>query len=115
MATAATMGFVVFSLFNIVLGPMSRSETESVFNRETVSESRQLLLIGAAFAFTVLPTQLEFLKGWLGLTELTGYQWLIALGLAFALVLVDEVVKFFMRGRVDQLESPPPLRPAMAV
>ena len=115
LATAATMGFVVFSLFNIVLGPMSRSETESVFSRETVSESRQLLLIGAAIALTVLPTQLEFLKGWLGLTGLTGYQWLIALGLAFALVLVDELVKVFMRGRVEVPDSPPPLRPAIAV
>jgi Ca2+-transporting ATPase len=115
VATAATMGFVVFSLFNIVLGPMSRSETESVFSRETVSESRQLLLIGAAFVLTVLPTQLEFLKGWLGLTELSGYQWLIALGLAFALVLVDEVVKIFMRSRIEPLDAPPPLRPAMAV
>ncbi|HJS72151.1 MAG TPA: cation-transporting P-type ATPase [Acidimicrobiia bacterium] len=114
-ATAATMGFVVFSLFNIVLGPMSRSETGSVFNRETVSESRQLLLVGAAFAFTVLPTQLDFLKNWLGLTGLSGNQWLLALGLAFALVLVDELVKVFMRGRIEPLDSPPPLRPAMAV
>ena len=114
VATAATMGFVVFSLFNIVLGPMSRSETASIFNRETVSESRQLVLIGAAFLLTVLPTQLEFLKGWLGLTGLTGNQWLIALGLALALVLIDELVKVFMRGRVQPQDSSPPLRPAMA-
>ena len=114
-ATAATMGFVVFSLFNIVLGPMSRSETGSVFSRDTVSESRQLLLIGAAFALTVLPTQLEFLKGWLGLTDLTGPQWLLAMGLAFALILVDELVKLSMRGRTGPVDSPPPLRPAVAV
>lgn len=115
MATAATMGFVVFSLFNIVLGPMSRSETASVFSRETVSESRQLLLIGAAFLLTVLPTQLEFLKGWLGLTELTGHQWLIALGFAFALVLVDELVKVLMRSRMPHPQAPSPMRPTKAV
>ncbi|HEY5890542.1 MAG TPA: cation-transporting P-type ATPase [Acidimicrobiia bacterium] len=114
-ATAATMGFVVFSLFNIVLGPISRSETNTVFNREIISDRRQLLLIGAAFLFTLLPTQLEFLKGWLGLTELTGYQWLIALGLALALVLVDELVKLFMRSSLQPLETQPPLRPAVAV
>ncbi|HEY6634018.1 MAG TPA: cation-transporting P-type ATPase, partial [Acidimicrobiia bacterium] len=114
-AAAATMGFVVFSLFNIVLGPMSRSETDSVFSRETVSESRQLILIGAAFALTVLPTQLDFLKGWLGLTNLTGNQWLIALGLAFALVLVDEVIKVVIRGRLKAVDPSPPLRPAVAV
>jgi Ca2+-transporting ATPase len=112
---AATMGFVVFSLFNIVLGPMSRSETDSIFSRETVSESRQLLLVGAAFLFTVLPTQLDFLANWLGLTALTGNQWLIALGLALALVLVDELVKLVMRRRIQPVESPPTVQPAMAV
>jgi len=115
LATAATIGFVVFSLFNIVLGPMSRSETASVFNRDTVSESRQLILTGAAFLLTVLPTQLEFLRGWLGLTELSGNQWLIALGLALALVLIDELVKVFIRARVQSPEPSPPLRRAMGV
>ncbi|HXV72285.1 MAG TPA: cation-transporting P-type ATPase [Acidimicrobiia bacterium] len=115
LATAATMGFVVFSLFNIVVGPMSRSETESIFTRETVSESRQLLLIGAAFLLTVLPTQLDFLASWLGLTRLTGYQWLIAMGLALGLVLVDEIVKTVLRSRVRSVDPAPPLRPAVAV
>ncbi|HSO50466.1 MAG TPA: cation transporting ATPase C-terminal domain-containing protein, partial [Acidimicrobiia bacterium] len=112
---AATMGFALFSVFNIVLGLTSRSETDSVFTRETVSDSRQLLLVGIAFAFTILPTQLDFLQRWLGLTELTGYQWLIVLGLGMALVLVDEVVKIFMRSRRHPLEMPPPMRPAIAV
>jgi Ca2+-transporting ATPase len=93
---------------------MSRSETDSIFSRETVSESRQLLLVGAAFLFTVLPTQLDFLANWLGLTALTGNQWLIALGLALALVLVDELVKLVMRRRIQPVESPPTVQPAMA-
>ena len=114
LATAATMGFVVFSLFNIVLGPMSRSETDSVFTRETVSESRQLILIGAAVVLTVLPTQLEFMKSWLGLTGLTGNQWLIALGLALALVLVDEVIKVLMRARGERRAKSQPAIPATA-
>ncbi|HEU4319666.1 MAG TPA: cation-transporting P-type ATPase [Acidimicrobiia bacterium] len=114
-ATAATMGFVVFSLFNIVLGPMSRSETESAFNREIISESTQLLLIGAALLLTVLPTQLEFLRGWLGLTGLTGNQWLIALGAALVFLMLDEVIKVFLRRRLGPVESPPQLRPALAV
>jgi Ca2+-transporting ATPase len=94
---------------------MSRSETESVFSRETVSESQQLLLVGAAFLFTVLPTQLDFLARWLGLTSLTGNQWLIALGLALALVLVDELIKLIMRRQIRPVESPPAVRPAIAV
>jgi Ca2+-transporting ATPase len=114
-AVAATMGFVVFSLFNIALGLMSRSETDSVFSRETVSDRRQLLLIGLAFLFTVLPTQLEFMQRWLGLAGLTGNQWLIALGLGLALVLVDEVTKVLLRGRSQTGETPPESRLAMAV
>ena len=106
---AATMGFVVFSLFNIALGLASRSETDSVFSRETVSDSRQLYLVGIAVALTILPTQLEFLQRWLGLTSLTGNQWLIALGLGLALVLVDEMVKIFVRSRAPLMTADPRL------
>ena len=112
-AVAATMGFVVFSLFNIVLGPMSRSETETVFARDTISSSRQLMLVGLAFLFTVLPTQLGFLQRWLGLTELTGIQWLVALGIGLGLLLLDEVVKLVLRGRTSDIEVSSPARPAV--
>jgi Ca2+-transporting ATPase len=33
----------------------------------------------------------------LGSVSLTGQQWLVCLALAFALLLIDEAVKFFMR------------------
>jgi Ca2+-transporting ATPase len=112
-AVAATMGFVVFSLFNIVLGPMSRSETETVFARDTISSSRQLMLVGLAFLFTVLPTQLGFLQRWLGLTELTGNQWLVALGIGLGLLLLDEVVKLVLRGRTSDMEVSSAARPAV--
>ncbi|MGH8950762.1 MAG: cation-translocating P-type ATPase, partial [Acidimicrobiia bacterium] len=113
-ALAATIGFVVFSLFNIALGFMSRSETASAFNRDIVSDRRQLALIGTAFLLTVLPTQLDFLQRMLGLTELTGHQWLIALGLTLGLVLIDEVVKVLIR-RPQRMEATTPPRPAVAV
>ncbi len=42
------------------------------------------------------PEQVErFLK----MTEISGNQWLICIAFAFALLLVDEVIKFFMRRR----------------
>jgi hypothetical protein len=39
-----------------------------------------------------------------GLTELNGQQWLVAIGLAAGLVLVDEIVKVFLR-RMDQTQQ----------
>ena len=43
-AAAATMGFVVFSMFNIAVGLSARSETGTVFTTDTVSDQRQLKL-----------------------------------------------------------------------
>jgi Ca2+-transporting ATPase len=98
-ATAATMGFVAFSMLSIAMGLGSRNETGSAFNRDILSDRRQLLLYGMALLFTFLPTRLAFLQEWLGLTALSGEQWMIALVLAFALLLVDEVIKLFLRRR----------------
>jgi Ca2+-transporting ATPase len=42
---------------------------------------------------------LGFLQRILGTVSLNGDQWLICIALAFALLLVDEVIKFFMRRR----------------
>jgi Ca2+-transporting ATPase len=97
LALAATMGFVVFSLFNITVGVNSRSETETVFQMATVSDRRQLMLYGLAFLFTFLPTELGFTQRTLGLTSLTLEQWLLCFGLAIALTLVYEVMKLILR------------------
>ncbi len=103
---STTMAYVVFSLFSIVVGLSARSETGSVFNRDILSNRHQLLLYGLALLFTLLPTELGFLQdlGYLqarqsrfGLTNLDGNQWLICIGFAVALLLVDETIKFFLR------------------
>ncbi len=96
---AATMAFVAFSLFNIAIGLSSRSETETVFHRDTLADRRQLQLYGLALLFVLLPTVLDFLERWLGLTTLNLTQWLVCLVFALALLLVDEVIKGFLRRR----------------
>lgn len=101
-AIAAAVGFVTFALFNIALGFTAHSETASTFNRDIISDRRQLGLVGLALLLTILPTQLAFLQRMLGLTELNGEQWLVAIGLAVALVLVDEVIKFFSRRSLER-------------
>ena len=101
-ALAATMGFVVFSLFNIAFGLSARSETGTVFTRETVSDRRQLQLYGIALLLILLGTELGILQRILGTVSLSLEQWLLCIGLALALLLIDEVIKFLMRRRRPQ-------------
>jgi Ca2+-transporting ATPase len=99
MELAATMGFVVFSLFNVAMGLSARSEKETVFDRDNLSDRRQLGLYGVALLLTLLATELGFLQRILGTISLTGNQWLICIGFAVAMLLIDELIKFFMRRR----------------
>jgi P-type Ca2+ transporter type 2C len=98
-AVAATVAFVVFSLFNVIIGLSCRSETASAFNRDVLHDRHQLMLYGLALLLTFLPTELGFMQRILGLTSLNGNQWLICIGFAIALLLVDEVIKVFLRRR----------------
>ncbi len=110
---ANTMGFVVFSLFNIIIGLSARSETRSALTRDILHDRRQLGLFGLAFVLTVLPTELGFLANRFELTSIAGEnRWLICIGLAVGLLLVDEMIKFFLRRSrghaAAQPESPAP-------
>ncbi len=100
-SVAATMGMVVFSFMIIVLALSARSETASAFNRDVIKNRQQLMLYGISLLMTIIPVRF----GWLGLTQISTNQWLICIAFAFALLLVDEVIKFFMR-RSRQREQP---------
>ena len=113
-SVAATMGFVVFSLFNVVIALSCRSETNSAFNRDILSDRHQLMLYGLALLFVFVPVELG-LPRFLGLTSLTGDQWLICIAFAFALLLATEVVKVFLRrSRSRQKDATVPAAPAPA-
>jgi Ca2+-transporting ATPase len=96
-AVMYTMGFVVFSLFNIVMGLSVRSETATVFSRDFISDRRQLMLFGLALLLTLLPTELDFIQKRFGLASLSMQQWLLCAGFAFALLLATEVIKIILR------------------
>jgi P-type Ca2+ transporter type 2C len=115
-AVAATMGFVVFSLFNITMGLTARDEFGSVFNREALSDRRQFQLYGLALLFVILGTELGLMQRILGSTSLNGGQWLTCIVVALVLLLVDEVIKFFLRRnqrkeKPASSEAPAPLPP----
>jgi Ca2+-transporting ATPase len=96
---AATMGFVVFSLFNIALGLSARSETNTVFDRDNLSDRRQLQLYGLSLLFILLPVEFGIGARILETTPISGEQWLVCIVIAFVMLLLDEVIKFFMRRR----------------
>jgi Ca2+-transporting ATPase len=98
-AVAATMAFVVFSLFNVTLALSARHEFATAFDRDILADRAQLGLYGLALLFTLLPTVLPFLNRWLGLAELSLQQWLLCIGVALALLLIDELIKVFLRRR----------------
>jgi Ca2+-transporting ATPase len=100
--TAATVGFVTFALLSVAMGLSARSETATAFNRDIFSDRNQLLLYGLALLITFLATELAVLQRILGLTSLSGNQWLICIAFAFALLLVDEVIKVFLRRHREQ-------------
>jgi Ca2+-transporting ATPase len=96
-AVARSMGFVFFSLAVVILALSSRSETGSAFNREILKNRHQLMLYGISVLMILLPLNLDFLMRFLGLTNLNTNQVILCLVFAFALLLVDEVYKLFLR------------------
>jgi P-type Ca2+ transporter type 2C len=93
------MGFVVFSMLSVATGLSARSETRTAFNRDIFQDRNQMLLYGIALGMTFLATELGFLQKLLGTVSINGSQWFICIVAAFVLLLVDEVIKFFMRRR----------------
>ena len=111
---AASMGFVVFSLMSVAMGLSARSETGSALNRDIFNDRNQLMLYGLALLMTLLSTELGFLQRMLNLTSLTGDQWLSCIGFAIALLLVDEVIKVFLRRRRSRHAESSPVVVAQA-
>jgi P-type Ca2+ transporter type 2C len=111
-AVAATMGFVVFSFFNIAVGLSARSETGTVFTLNTVADQQQLKLYGLALLFVVLPVGFGIGDQILQTVRLSGQLWLVCIALAFVLILIDEVVKFFMRRARSRREATDVAKPA---
>ena len=98
-ATAATLGFATFALFNVALGLTSRDETGTIFRRDFLTDRRQLGLYGIALAVIVLSTELSITQRILQIVPLTGAQWMLCVGLALGLLVVEEIIKFFLRRR----------------
>ena len=84
-AIAATMGFVFFSLMVVVLALSARSETGQRIQPRYHQESTPAYAVWNFAVDDHSADQANFLQSFLGLTEITGNQWLICIAFAFGI------------------------------
>ncbi len=90
---ARTMGVTTFSLFRIASSLETADENRSVFSGYVLGNPALLKATGLSIVTIVLATELGLLKNVLDLTSLTGQQWLVCIGVALSLIVVEEVKK----------------------
>ena len=91
---ARTMGVATFSLFRIASSLETADETRSVFSGYVLHNPALLKATGLSIITIVLATELGILQNVLGMVGLTGEQWLVCIGVALSLIVVEEVKKF---------------------
>ncbi|HEY7034478.1 MAG TPA: cation-translocating P-type ATPase [Thermomicrobiales bacterium] len=98
----ATMLLTTLALSHVVLALCVRDEFGSIFNREALVHGRQLRLIGIALLLALLVTEIDFLRRIFSTTSLTFREWLVCIALALGLLVIEEVIKFFLARRGAQ-------------
>ncbi|RHA40087.1 cation-translocating P-type ATPase [Cellulomonas rhizosphaerae] len=94
---ASTMLLTTLSILHLFGALLCRDQTGTIFDRDAVPGPLQLRRYGIAVLAIIAITALDFLARIFGTTGLGFTQWCICIGLAASLVLVEEVVKIFVR------------------
>ncbi len=114
---ARTMGVTTFALFRIVSSLETADERRSVFSGYILSNPTLLKGTGLSILFIILATELGILQNVLSMVNLTGGQWLICIGVALSLLVVEEVRKLLKVRAGHELPEPTtsaPTAPASA-
>jgi Ca2+-transporting ATPase len=90
---ARTMGVTTFALFRIVSSLETADENRSVFSGYILGNPALLKATGLSIVSIVLATELGILQKALDTVSLTGEQWLVCIGVALTLIVVEEVKK----------------------
>jgi P-type Ca2+ transporter type 2C len=113
---ASTMLVTTLSLFHLAAGLLAREQRNTIFDRDAVPGPTQLRRYGIALLAIVAATAIGFLQRILVTTSLSFAQWWICIGIASTLVVVEEVIKLFLRRQVRRepaTEQEPVLTVAM--
>ncbi|HKE53464.1 MAG TPA: cation-transporting P-type ATPase [Actinomycetota bacterium] len=113
VAIASTMLLSTLSLYHLAAGLLARDQVNTIFRREFVPGATQLRRYGFALAAIILVTEIRFLQRIFSMVDLTLGQWGICLGFALTLVVVEEVIKVFLR-RQRRGDAPTVAEPARA-
>jgi Ca2+-transporting ATPase len=92
--TMAFNTFVLFQFFNIF---NARSDTLSVFRRETFTNGIMWIALGAVLVLQVGVTHVGFLQDLFDTTSISGVQWLVCIAVASSIIVVEEIRKAFVR------------------
>src|SRR5512132_3382153 len=102
---ASTMLVTTLSLFHLAAGLLAREQRNTIFDRDAVPGPTQLRRYGIALLAIVAATSIGFLQQILVTTPLTFAQWWTCIGIAASLVVVEEVIKLFLR-RKERRQTP---------
>jgi Ca2+-transporting ATPase len=115
---AATMLLTTLSVFHLFGALLSRDQLHTVFDRDTFPGVMQLRRYGLAVLAIVAITALDFLERIFDTTGLSFNQWCICIGIATSIIVVEEVIKFFLRRSASSATAlpnhPVPVTPAIA-
>jgi P-type Ca2+ transporter type 2C len=98
-AVASTMLLTTLSLFHLAAGFLAREQLHTIFDRRLLPGATQLRRYALSLAAIILVTKIGFLQRIFSMVDLNLEQWWICLGLASSLVVVEELIKVFIRRR----------------
>jgi Ca2+-transporting ATPase len=99
VAIASTMLLTTLSLFHLMAGLLARDQVNTIFDRDWVPGSTQLRRYALSLAAIILVTKIGFMQRVFSMVDLTLGQWGICLGISLSLVVVEEIIKVFIRRR----------------
>ena len=96
---AQTMLLTTLSLFHLVAGLLARDQVNTIFDRDAVPGIAQLRRYGISLLAIIGITAIGFLQRLFHTASLSSEQWWICIGLAASLIVVEELIKVFIRRR----------------
>jgi Ca2+-transporting ATPase len=94
--TMAFNTFVLFQFFNIL---NARSDRNSVFRRQTLTNRHLWIALAAVILLQVGVTHVGFMQRLFDTTSISGAQWLIAIAVASSVLWLEELRKIVVRRR----------------